>query len=121
LITIGRKRVDPIGGQKPNSFGQSRDLPGDAQNDRHHDSQQSKGTEVNVPQNTSPVAVLRRAQLQKFLQMPRSSIYERLNKNSPRHDPLFPVPIRYGGSRCVYWLETEVKAWLDLQVSISRA
>jgi prophage regulatory protein len=74
-----------------------------------------------TPFNASFVAVLRRAQVQKLLQMSRSAIYERLNHKSPRHDPLFPRPIRYAGSRCVYWLESEVKAWLDLQVYVSRA
>jgi prophage regulatory protein len=72
------------------------------------------------PRNEQLVAVLRRAQLEKILQLSRSGIYEKLSETSKRADPSFPRPIRYGNSRSVYWLESEVRAWLDAQVSSSR-
>lgn len=72
------------------------------------------------PPDHTLVAVLRFAQLQKILQMSRSAIYERLNEKSPRADISFPRPFRYAGSRSVYWLDSEVKAWLANQLSASR-
>lgn len=68
----------------------------------------------------TPIGVLRRVQLEEILKLSRSGIYEKLSKKSKRKDPSFPRPIRYGSSRCVYWLESEVRAWLEAQVTSSR-
>ncbi|MCY9827759.1 helix-turn-helix transcriptional regulator [Vibrio chagasii] len=50
--------------------------------------------------------------LTKITGLSRSSIYDKLNQHSPRHDASFPrsVPL---GPRAVGWLSSEVHAWLD--------
>ncbi|MCW8335418.1 helix-turn-helix transcriptional regulator [Vibrio paucivorans] len=51
-------------------------------------------------------------ELTKITGLSRSSIYDKLNHNSPRYDSAFPrsVPL---GPRAVGWLSSEVHAWLD--------
>ncbi len=41
----------------------------------------------------------------------RSTIYEKLNQRSPRHDPTFPKPVRLG-TAAVGWLQHEINHWL---------
>ena len=46
----------------------------------------------------------------------RSTIYDRMNPKSPRHDPSFPRNFSLGGSSkratAVGWRESEVLAWI---------
>lgn len=74
---------------------------------------------------TSP-RIIRRKQLETRLGLSRSTIYGKLTNNPNRpneYDPTFPKPIRLGGenSRAVGWLESEVDAWLALQIEKSRS
>jgi prophage regulatory protein len=41
----------------------------------------------------------------------RSGIYQRLNPNSPYHDPTFPRPFRIG-IRAIGWSSAEVNEWI---------
>lgn len=41
-----------------------------------------------------------------------STIYDRMDPNSPRYDPTFPRPIRIG-LRAVGWFEDEILAWVN--------
>jgi prophage regulatory protein len=50
----------------------------------------------------------------------RSSLYETMDKRSPRFDPRFPRPFKCGGRR-TYFLEAEVEAWILEKAAIARA
>ncbi|NDV13541.1 helix-turn-helix transcriptional regulator [Crenobacter caeni] len=45
------------------------------------------------------------------LGLSESTIYDKINRRSPRHDPSFPRPIQLGAS-AVGWLAHEVFDWL---------
>jgi prophage regulatory protein len=59
--------------------------------------------------------ILRRYQVEARTGLSRSTIYDRINQKSPRHDPLFPRPIKLGGS-AIGFIESEVEAWIANQV-----
>jgi prophage regulatory protein len=44
----------------------------------------------------------------------RSSIYLKISENS------FPAPISLGGKRAIGWIESEVQAWIEEQIKLSR-
>ncbi|WP_417276528.1 helix-turn-helix transcriptional regulator [Castellaniella sp.] len=56
--------------------------------------------------------IMRMRELSERLGISRSTIYDRLNPRSPRHDQAFPRPVKLGSS-AVGWVEMEVDAWLD--------
>lgn len=70
--------------------------------------------------NQSPLTVLRRRDLEIRLRLSRSTIYDKINPQSPRYDPSFPKPIHLGRGIAVGWLEHEVTDWLNRQIEISR-
>lgn len=45
----------------------------------------------------------------------RSTIYDRMNRGSPRYDESFPRPIRLG-SNSVGWIELEIVSWINSRV-----
>ncbi|MGX2041851.1 helix-turn-helix transcriptional regulator [Methylocaldum sp. MU1018] len=49
----------------------------------------------------------------------RSTLYDKWNAKSPRHDPTFPKPIPLGG-RAVGVLESELNDWIAAQVERAR-
>lgn len=66
------------------------------------------------------LTILRRKQVEKRTGLPRSSIYAKLDPNSPAtFDPTFPKQIAIG-ARAVGWLESEIEAWLARRVKTSR-
>ncbi|TCT63250.1 helix-turn-helix transcriptional regulator [Vibrio crassostreae] len=48
----------------------------------------------------------------KITGLSRSSIYDKINQHSPRHDASFPRSLSLG-PRAVGWLSSEVHEWLD--------
>ena len=48
----------------------------------------------------------------------KSAIYDRLDKNSPRHDATFPRPIPLGNGKNspIGFVESEVENWLTMQI-----
>ncbi|WP_439641294.1 helix-turn-helix transcriptional regulator [Nevskia sp.] len=71
---------------------------------------------------TAPsIRILRLRDLSMKIGLRSSSIYDRLNKNSPRFDPTFPKPIKLGQSSAIGFVEGEVDAWLEAQIEASRA
>ncbi len=61
---------------------------------------------------TMPTTIIRLKQVQERTGLSRSTIYDKINPKSPRHDPLFPKQLNLGiGS--VGWVESEITAWLD--------
>lgn len=65
------------------------------------------------------LSILRRKQLESRTGLSRSTIYGRINPNSPSYDQTFPKPIELG-AHSVGWLEHEVDAWLAAQIQKSR-
>lgn len=63
-------------------------------------------------QSVSNHKVLRLKQVIERIGLGRSTIYDRLNVNSPRYDRSFPKPIKLG-STAVGWVESEITAWID--------
>ena len=66
------------------------------------------------------LSILRRKQVEARTGLSRSTIYEKINRRSPRYDYTFPKPVRLG-SDAVGWIEAEVDAWIALRIRVSRA
>ncbi|WP_280288960.1 AlpA family phage regulatory protein [Pseudomonas sp. BN417] len=64
---------------------------------------------------------MRLRSLLKCLGVGRSTVYDRINPNSPRYDASFPKPIRLSGAGgkggAVGWLESAVYQWLAARVN----
>lgn len=59
-----------------------------------------------------PGSVVRIDGFVKMVGLSKSTIYDRLNKKSPRYDPTFPKQIKIGAS-AVGWLVDEIEAWIN--------
>jgi prophage regulatory protein len=68
----------------------------------------------------APLSILRRRDLEARLKLSRSTIYDKINPDSPRYDGTFPKPIRLGAGAAVGWIESEVENWLRNQIEASR-
>jgi prophage regulatory protein len=66
------------------------------------------------------LTILRRRDLEARLKLSRSTIYEKINPDSPRYDATFPKPIRLGNGSAVGWIEDEVEIWLRGRIEASR-
>lgn len=66
------------------------------------------------------LSILRRKQLESRIGLSRSAIYDKINPKSPRYDATFPKPISLG-TEAVGWIESEVSAWIESRISVSRA
>jgi prophage regulatory protein len=64
--------------------------------------------------------LIRRAGVTEITSYKRSAIHDRLNPQSDRYDPTFPTPIKLGGTRTNAWVEEEVYAWVNAQVTKNR-
>lgn len=73
---------------------------------------------MTVPFQTS-VTILRRKQVEARTGLSRSTIYDKINRKSPRYDPNFPKQISLGGD-AVGWIEAEVVAWIENKIRTSR-
>lgn len=63
--------------------------------------------------------LIRRKQVEQSVGISRSTIYGKLDENSPQYDPDFPKPIHIG-VRMVAWLESEVQSYIELRIYSSR-
>ena len=63
--------------------------------------------------------IIRRKQVEVRTGLARSTIYDKLNPNSPRHDTSFPKPISLG-TGAVGWIESEVTEWIEARILMSR-
>ncbi|WP_339652174.1 AlpA family phage regulatory protein [Halopseudomonas pelagia] len=59
--------------------------------------------------------VIRLKKLTERLGLSRSTIYDRMNPKSPRHDVTFPRPINLGG-RAIGWIDSEITDWIEIHV-----
>ena len=64
--------------------------------------------------------VLRLRQVQDRIGLSRSTIYDRMNVDSPRYDSTFPKPLKIGCS-AVGWLEESVNDWIRSRMADARA
>lgn len=72
------------------------------------------------PLQPSPeIRILRIKEVAKKLSMGQSTIYDWINKKSPRYDKTFPKPIKLS-SKSIGWLSTEIDAWLLAKVEQTR-
>jgi prophage regulatory protein len=62
----------------------------------------------------TPLAVLRRKQVEARTGLSRSTIYARISEGT------FPKPIDLGGGGAVGWIESEINAWLKSLIKTSR-
>jgi prophage regulatory protein len=60
--------------------------------------------------------ILRIDEVEKRTGLSRSTIYDRLNQKSKRHDATFPKSISLG-SNSVGWMESEINAWIESRSS----
>ncbi|NWC91059.1 MULTISPECIES: AlpA family phage regulatory protein [unclassified Pseudomonas] len=69
-------------------------------------------------ENTSTPAlrVLRLKHVMDRVGLSRSTIYDRLNEHSPRHDRTFPRPVSLGGA-AVGWLEADISDWIKSKLN----
>lgn len=73
-----------------------------------------------TPQGVIAYRLLRRKQLEQAIGLSRSTIYARMDENSPQYDPTFPTPISLGNSMSVGWIASEVEAWVESRIAESR-
>ncbi|MFD2231352.1 helix-turn-helix transcriptional regulator [Alkalimarinus sediminis] len=67
----------------------------------------------------TPISILRRKQVEARTGLSRSTIYDKLNPNSPRYDSNFPRSIKLGVG-AVGWLSSEIEGWLQSRIAESR-
>ncbi|MNJ21304.1 Prophage CP4-57 regulatory protein (AlpA) [compost metagenome] len=60
--------------------------------------------------------VLRLKHVQERVGLGRSTIYDRMNPESPRYDSTFPKPIKLGIA-AIGWIEAEIDAWIKSRVT----
>jgi len=67
------------------------------------------------------VGIMRRIQILKImevmeiLRMGRATIYDRLDKKSPRYDPTFPRPLKLGRNS-IGWADVSIYEWLEVKM-----
>jgi len=64
-------------------------------------------------------SVLRIDDVKARVGLSRSAIYDKINPTSQWYDPTFPKQISLG-FRSVGWLESEISAWIQQRISVSR-
>ena len=69
---------------------------------------------------SKPVTIIRMRELQSRLKLSKSTIHDRLDPKSPRHDKGFPRQISLGGGHAVGWIEAEVDEYLAHLIAASR-
>lgn len=67
-----------------------------------------------------PMRIIRLPELLERTGLSKSSIYDKLNLRSPRHDPHFPRPRKLGvtKSSAVGWSEEAVDAWINKLMAV---
>jgi prophage regulatory protein len=67
-----------------------------------------------------PLTILRRWQVEERTGFSRSTIYDKINRRSPRYDPTFPKQIQLSKD-AVGWIEAEIDAWIASRIRYSRS
>lgn len=72
--------------------------------------------ELDLPslESRPPIQIIRMKELTVMLGLSRSTIYNKMNKRSPYHDPLFPPSLQLGsGAGAIGWLLTDILKWIQ--------
>ncbi|MFK3644205.1 helix-turn-helix transcriptional regulator [Pseudomonas protegens] len=64
--------------------------------------------------------VLRLKQLSERIGLGRSTIYDRMDAQSPRYDATFPKPIKLGAA-AIGWIDSEITTWIEQRMSAKEA
>lgn len=64
--------------------------------------------------------VVRLKQLTERIGLRRSTIYDRMDVQSPRYDATFPKPIKLGAA-AIGWIDSEITAWIEQRMSAKEA
>lgn len=73
-----------------------------------------------VPTFVAPQTILKRPEVEARTGLKRSTIYDKLDPESPRYDATFPKQVSLGTS-AVGWLESEVDAWVASRQAVHKA
>lgn len=65
---------------------------------------------------TAPLRLLRATQVCNKLNISKTTLYAKLDKNSKYYDPEFPKQINLGG-KAVAWIESQIDSWILSKVS----
>jgi prophage regulatory protein len=60
--------------------------------------------------------ILRLKQLTERIGLGRSTIYDRMDTQSPRYDATFPKPIKLGAA-AIGWIDSEITTWIEQRMS----
>jgi prophage regulatory protein len=87
-----------------------------------HISSSTSATTIATPSSTpnTPPKLIRRQAVEALTALSRSTIYDRINAQSPRYDASFPQPIKIGLA-AVRWVESEIHTWIADRISGTRA
>ncbi|QJI31239.1 AlpA family phage regulatory protein [Pseudomonas sp. ADAK18] len=64
--------------------------------------------------------ILRLKQLSERIGLGRSTIYDRMDAQSPRYDATFPKPIKLGAA-AIGWIDSEITTWIEQRMSVKEA
>jgi prophage regulatory protein len=64
--------------------------------------------------------ILRLKQLTARIGLGRSTIYDRMDSQSPRYDATFPKPIKLGAA-AIGWIDSEITTWIEQRMSATEA
>ncbi|PIB50725.1 AlpA family transcriptional regulator [Pseudomonas sp. 2995-1] len=64
--------------------------------------------------------VLRLKQLSERIGLGRSTIYDRMDAQSPRYDATFPKPIKLGAA-AIGWIDSEITTWIEQRMFAKEA
>lgn len=65
------------------------------------------------------ISILRLKHVMERTGLSRSTIYDRMDTHSPRHDPNFPCQVQLGDN-AVGWVSSEIDAWLAARIQAKR-
>ena len=68
--------------------------------------------------HSQPVRVLRLKHVIHMIGLSRSTIYDKMDRKSPRYDPSFPRPFKIGLS-AIGWREDAIQTWLNTRIAQS--
>ena len=73
--------------------------------------------------STQPVfhpRIVRLKELSERIGLGRSTIYDRMDAQSPRYDATFPKPIKLGAA-AIGWIDSEITTWIERRMSAKEA
>ena len=71
----------------------------------------------NEVSGASEMRILRLKHVMDRVGLSRSTIYDRINEQSPRYDRTFPRPVSLGGA-AVGWLEADISGWIKSKLNL---